>query len=147
MKKFLFIGYPVLELCTAVAFIIWLGFGWTIVIYVVGIPIGWLILKSAGRKSLELAKEQQTPSRALSFRFVAGVLFLIPGFWTDLCALLCFVPFIQAKIAAPFSFLTSNSNGVNWRVSSWNTGGDIVEGVVIHENDDPNTQNFLGSRD
>ena len=144
MKRILFVGYPILEFFTAVLFIIWFGLGWTLVIYVLGIPIGWVTLKSAGRKSLELAKAQQTPSRALSFRFVAGVLFLIPGFWTDVCALLCFVPFIQAKIAAPFSFLNGRSNGVNWRVNTWNSGGDIVEGVVIHENDDPNSQKFLG---
>ena len=141
MKKFLLLGYPVLEFCTALFFIVWLGFGWTFLIYIVGIPIGWIALKTAGRQSRELARNQQLPSRALSFRFVAGMLFLIPGFWTDVLALLCFIPLVQARIAAPFAFLHSNASNLQSRINPWDDGSEIIEGVVIHENDDPTTPN------
>ena len=146
MKRFLLVGYPIIEFCTALTFIIWIGFGWTFLIYVAGFPIGWLLLKSAGRSTVELANSQRTPTKSVTFRFIAGVLFFIPGFWSDVLALLCLVPFIQDRIAAPFAFLTTPSGGVNWRMSSW-SGGEVVEGVVIHEHDDPNTQRFLGTAD
>ena len=146
MKKFLLVGYPVIEFCTAVAFIIWIGFGWTLVIYLAGFPLGWLMLKSAGRSTVELANMQRTPTKNVTFKFISAVLFLIPGFWSDVLAVLCLVPFVQDRIAAPFAFLTTQSGGVNWPMSRW-AGGDVIEGVVIHETDDPNTQRFLGSED
>lgn len=146
MKRFLLVGYPLVELLTAVAFIIWLGFGWTIVIYIAGFPIGWFLLKSAGRATVELANEQRTPTKSVTFRFISGVLFVIPGFWSDVLGALCLVPFVQGRIAAPFAFLTTPVGGVNWRVNTW-SGGEVVEGVVIHDPDDPNDQRFLNSAD
>ena len=144
MKKFIFLGFPILEFLTALVLISLIGFGWTFVLYLIGFPIGWFVLKAAGRRSLELARMQQAPSQALTFRFIAGALFLIPGLWTDLFALLCFMPLVQRVVARPFMFLSNTSGGVNWRVNTWGNS-EIIEGVVIHKNDDPQQQGFLDS--
>lgn len=137
VKRLLIFGYPLLEVSTAWALIIWLGFGWTFVIYVAGMPIGWIVFKQAGRRALDAAHRQEVPPAKLTFRMLAGVLFMIPGLWTDVLALLCLVPYLQQRMLAPFANVTSSPGNMNWRMSSWGQGSEVIEGVVIHENDDP----------
>ncbi|MFA7324955.1 MAG: FxsA family protein [Candidatus Nanopelagicales bacterium] len=136
-RRLLVFGYPLLEICTAWAFVVWFGWAWTILIYVAGFPIGLAVFKEGGRRALAAAQASAVPTRSATFRMLAGVLFMIPGFWTDVAALLCFIPFVQRRLSAPFSNLSSSTGGLNWRVSTWGNGADIVQGVVIHENDDP----------
>ncbi|CAB4889048.1 MAG: hypothetical protein F2923_07960 [Actinobacteria bacterium] len=137
LKRLLIFGYPLLEVSTAWALIIWLGFGWTFVIYVSGIPIGWLVFKHAGRRALDAAHRQEVPPATLAFQVLAGVLFMIPGIWTDIFALLCLIPYLQKRMSAPFANMSTSPGNINWRMSSWSQGSEIIEGVVIHENDDP----------
>jgi UPF0716 family protein affecting phage T7 exclusion len=68
---------------------------------------------------------------------LSGLLFMIPGFWTDVAALILFIPRLQARLASPFTNINTSTGGMNWRVRTWGNGSDIVQGVVIHENDDP----------
>jgi len=58
---------------------------------------------------------------------------------------LCCVPLVQARIAAPFSFLHSSASNLQARMDPWGEGAEVVEGVVIHDNDDPTTPNSIGS--
>ncbi|MDP2013498.1 MAG: FxsA family protein [Actinomycetota bacterium] len=137
LRRLVIFGYPLLEIVTFFFFVTWFGWGWALFISFIGIPIGWMVFRNAGRAALAAAKRSAAPSRAITFRMLSGVLFMIPGFWTDIAALLLFVPGVQARLAAPFTNLNTPSGGMNWRVRSWGGSGDIVEGVVIHENDDP----------
>lgn len=136
-KRLLIFGYPLLEISTAWILIIWLGFGWTLFIYVAAIPLGWLLFKQAGRRAIAAAQRQQVPASKLTFHMLAGVLFMIPGVWTDVLALLCLIPLVQKMLAAPFASMSAHTGNINVRLNSWNQGSQIVEGVVIHENDDP----------
>lgn len=137
LKRLLIFGYPLLEICTAWALIIWVGFGWTFIIYVAGMPIGWLVFKQAGRRALDAAQRQQVPITKLTFLMLAGVLFMIPGVWTDFLALLCLIPVVQKRLASPFANINTSSGNMNWRMSTWSNGSEIIEGVIVHENDDP----------
>lgn len=138
LKRLLIFGYPLLEIVTFFAFVTWFGWGWALLISFIGIPIGWLVFRSAGRSALAAARKTAAPSRAVTFRMLSAMLFMIPGFWTDVAALVLFVPAVQQRLAAPFTNVSTSTGGMNWRVRTWSSSsGDIVEGVVIHENDDP----------
>ena len=137
LRRLLLFGYPLLEIVTFFAFVTWLGWGWALLISFIGIPIGWMVFRNAGRQALQAAKRSSAPSRATTFQMLSGVLLMIPGFWTDVAALVLFMPPLQARLAAPFTNLNTPTGAMNWRVRTWGSGGDIVEGVVIHENDDP----------
>lgn len=136
-KRLLIFGYPLLEISTAWLLIILLGFGWTLFIYVAAMPFGWLLFKQAGRSAIASAQRQQVPASKLTFHMLAGVLFMIPGVWTDVLALLCLIPLIQNLLAAPFAAMSTYTGNINVRLNNWNQDSQIVEGVVIHENDDP----------
>lgn len=136
-RRLLLFGYPLLELCTAWAFVLWFGWAWTILIYVAGFPIGLGVVKSGGRMALSSAQLGALPTRQASFRMLAGVLFMVPGFWTDVLALTCFIPWVQRRLSAPLGNFTSPAGTINWRIRTWGSSGDIVEGVVIREDDDP----------
>ena len=136
-KRLLIFGYPLLEISTAWLLIILLGFGWTFIIYVGAMPLGWLLFKQAGRSAIASAQRQQVPASKLTFHMLAGVLFMIPGFWTDVLALLCLIPLIQKLLASPFAAMSTHTGNINVRLTNWNQESQIVEGVVIHDSDDP----------
>ncbi len=136
-KRLLIFGYPLLEISTAWLLIIWLGFGWTVFVYVAGLPLGWLLFKKAGRSALDAAQQKQVPASRTTFHMLAGVLLMIPGVWTDILAVLCLIPFVQKILAAPFAAMNTHTGNINVRLNNWNQDSQIVEGVVIHENDDP----------
>ncbi|MDD2858212.1 MAG: FxsA family protein [Candidatus Nanopelagicales bacterium] len=136
-RRLLVFGYPLLEICTFWAFVVWLGWAWAILIYVAGFPIGIGVFKSGGRMALESAQRSALPTRLATFRMLAGVLFMVPGFWTDVLAVACFIPWVQRRLASPMQNFSSPAGGVNWRMSTWGSGSEVVEGVVIREDDDP----------
>jgi len=137
VRRLLFFGYPLLEIVTFFAFVTWFGWAWALLISFIGIPVGWVVFRNAGRSALASAKANATPSRSATFRMLAGVLLMIPGFWTDVAAAIILIPQVQGRLAAPFTNLNTSTGGMNWRVRTWRNDADIVQGVVIHENDDP----------
>ena len=137
LRRLLLFGYPLLEIVTFLAFVNWLGWGWALLISFIGIPIGWVVFRNAGRRALQAARKASAPSRSTTFQMLSGVLLMIPGFWTDVAALALFIPPLQAKLAAPFTNISTSTGAMNWRVRTWAGSGDIVEGVVIREHDDP----------
>ena len=136
-RRLIVFGYPLLELVTFIALVSWFGWGWALLITFIGIPIGFFVFRSAGREALRGARRNSVPSRAITFRMLSGLLFMVPGVWTDVAALLLFLPAVQARLAAPFRNFSTSSGGMNWRIRTWGNRMDTVEGVVIHENDDP----------
>jgi len=146
-RRLLIFGYPLLEIVTFFALVTWFGWGWALLIYFIGIPIGWLVFRNGGRAALRSARAGTTPTRAATFGMLAGVLMMIPGFWTDVAGLLCLLPFVQSRLAAPFTNLSTATGGMNWRVRTWGNGADIVQGVVIPENDDPLDWRSIERRD
>ncbi len=146
-RRLLVFGYPLLEIVTFFAFVTWFGWGWALLISFIGIPIGWMVFRNAGRSALASAKKNSAPSRATTFQMLSGLLFMIPGFWTDVAALVLFIPQLQTRLAAPFTNINTPTGGMNWRVRTWGNGPDIVQGVVIHENDDPLNERSIKPED
>ncbi|MDO9486287.1 MAG: FxsA family protein [Actinomycetota bacterium] len=147
LRRLLIFGYPLLEIVTFFAFVSWFGWGWALLISFAGIPVGWAMFRAAGRSALTSAKSNAVPSRGTTFRMLAGILMMIPGFWTDIAALVLLIPSVQSRLAAPFTNLNTATGAMNWRVSTWGNGSDIVQGVVIHENDDPLSKRSIERED
>ena len=88
--RLLLFGYPLLEVATAYAVALWLGWGWMLLLLLAGIPVGFAIMRNAGDAAhastcsgrRRPVSEPDAGRHALTF--VGGLLIMIPGFWTDL---------------------------------------------------------------
>lgn len=91
--RLLVFGYPALELLTAWGLMQWLGWEWTLVIFLAGVPVGFVLMRAAGRNAMaELQRSAGTgmaPQRMGDHGawFAAGLLLALPGVWSDLAAL------------------------------------------------------------
>ncbi len=46
--RLLLFGYPLLEVATAYAIAMWIGWGWMLLLLVAGIPVGFAFMRNAG---------------------------------------------------------------------------------------------------
>ena len=88
-SRLLLFGYPLLEVLTAYAVGVWIGWGWMLLLLLVGIPIGFAIMRNAGDAAMvdlqRAAQSGQEPDAGRhGLAFLGGLLIMIPGFWTDL---------------------------------------------------------------
>lgn len=119
-----------------IASIIWMGGAVgiisTLLLLIAGGVLGINLFRSAGvnlsaalRSSrFDTSWHQNLASKTL-FRVVSGILFLVPGFFSDLVALVLFVPAIQKWLVSRFGISVSNAGpggaGHN------NRPGEIIE--------------------
>lgn len=138
------LGYPLIELVTVFLVAQWIGWGWTLLLLLAGLPAGFAIMRNAGGAAmadLQAAAQSGTPASGQGRHAVtmfAGLLVAIPGFWTDLVGLLLLLPPVQRLVRK--------------RVEAWveprmtrmrmpgvydprGYSGDIVEGTVIRVED------------
>lgn len=140
----LLLGYPLIELVTAYVVAQWIGWGWTILLLIVGFPVGFAIMRNAGQAAMvDLQRAASTGEQPDQGRhavtLLGGLLVAVPGFWTDLIGLLLIIPPVQRMfrsraqrwLDARMTTLRMpgvyNPNGFS--------GGDIVQGTVIHVED------------
>jgi UPF0716 protein FxsA len=144
-SRLLLFGYPLLEVVTAYAVGLWLGWGWMLLLLLVGIPIGFAIMRNAGDAAMvdlqRAAQSGQEPDAGRhGLAFLGGLLIMIPGFWTDLAGLLLVLPptqrLLRARSRAWLSsrVMTVRMPGVH------NPGGDVIQGTVIRDDSAPNDQ-------
>ncbi len=92
-----------------IAVFIWLGkmigMGWTLLLVLISMAIGFMMLRIQGFALLRdmAAKSryrQLEPSDMMNMSFVAmgGVLFILPGFISDFIGLLCFIPAVRRRV-------------------------------------------------
>lgn len=135
--RLLIFGYPLLEVVTAYLVGLWIGWGWMLLLLLIGLPIGFAIMRNAGdaaMRDMTLAAQtgEVVDSGRHALTFVGGLLFLIPGFWTDLLGLLLVLPLTQrlfrqsARTWASARFTTVRMPGVHYPSS-----GEIIQGTVI----------------
>ena len=125
--KFIAFGYPIVELIALWLVAQWIGWGSAIILLLLGIPVGFIIMGKASRKR--------------PVWFLAGLLVAIPGFVTDLIGLVLLLPPIQrslerrgrAWLEANVTFLDFSGGAAQMR--SPYDSGDVVPGMVIHEDD------------
>lgn len=118
--RLLVFGYPLAEILVFWGVASLIGWGWALLLLVIGVAAGWALVRNAGA---EAARGRGDRALVLG---VAGVLFMVPGFLTDLAALVLLVPPVHRALGT--------------RLRAWVQGspirmgfaqGDVISGEVI----------------
>ena len=142
-RRLVVFGYPLLEILTIVGLAELIGWGWTILVLIAGIPIGFAIMSRAGRSAFASMREASRAGRlpdgtagTHALTFLAGALIAVPGVWTDLAGALLLVPAVQRRVSrrygARVTAFTSSAGGM--RPPSFGAS-DVIQGTVIHVED------------
>jgi UPF0716 family protein affecting phage T7 exclusion len=78
-----------------------IGFGWALLLILAGCVLGVFIM----RKTMFLLKKNPPNLQSInqySFLMIASILLIIPGFISDIIALLCLIPSIRKKFSRAF---------------------------------------------
>ena len=144
-SRLLVFRYPLAECAAVWLMAMWLGWGLTICLLLVGIPVGLGIMKSAGAATLREVQNSVSQARPVSpgpaVALLGGLLVTIPGFLTDLVGLLLVLtPTRRLAIRLGGPWLTARAMAV--RVPGVNhfgapTAGDVVQGQVIRPDTPP----------
>jgi UPF0716 protein FxsA len=146
-RRLVVFGYPLLEILTIVGLAQLIGWGWTILILIAGIPIGFLVMSRAGRSAFSSMREASRAGRlpdgsagTHALAFLAGALIAMPGLWTDLAGGLLLLPPVRRRVSRRYgprvTAFTSTAGGM--RPPSFGTS-DVIKGTVIQpESPEPN---------
>lgn len=117
----LLLAYPLIEILLAVGVASLIGWGWTILLLLIGIPIGLGIASSAGREAftrVRLGEHADAGDHAA--RVIAGLVIALPGFATDVIGTLLLIPAVRRFLGARLGITTLAS-------------GTIVQGTVVRD--------------
>ena len=146
--KVLLLAYPIVEVATVILVAQWIGWGWTLLLVIVGIPIGLGVMRNAGGAAMADLREAAatgvppTEQGRHATTMVAGGLIAVPGFWTDLVGLLLLVPPTRGM------FRVRAGAWINSRMATLRMpgvydprgfSGDVVQGTVIRADDGPSS--------
>lgn len=141
-SRLLLFGYPLLEVATVYLVAQWIGWGWTILLLLLGFPIGFALMRNAGDAAMrDLQRAAQTGVEPDAGRhgltFLGGLMFMVPGFWTDLAGLLLVLPPTQRLLRRRGgSWLTARATTIRMPGVSY-PNGDVIQGTVIRHDDTP----------
>ena len=137
------LAWPLLEVLAIWGMVTLIGWGWTLLVLLACIPVGFAVMRSAGANAF--AELQQAgrlglpPGRGSehALRFAAGLLIAIPGPVTTVAGLLLLTPLgrraARSWLSARFTVLgTTNGSPTG---PHGPTDGDVVRGEVIVEHD------------
>lgn len=142
--RLLVFGYPLLEVATAYLVARWLGWGWMLLLLLIGIPAGFAVMRNAGDAAMRELQAAQAGGRPVdpgrhATAFVAGLLIAIPGFWTDLVGVLLLLPPTRrlftrrTRMWLDGRFTTVRMPGVRY------PSGDVIQGTVIRSDENGET--------
>ncbi|CAB4945913.1 unannotated protein [freshwater metagenome] len=146
-RRLVVFGYPLLEILTIVGLAQLIGWGWTLLILIAGIPIGFAVMSRAGRSAFSSMREASRAGRlpdgtagTHALAFLAGALIAVPGLWTDLAGALLLLPPVRRRVSHRYgprvTAFTSTAGGM--RPPSFGTS-DVIKGTVVNtENAQPN---------
>lgn len=134
--RLMLLGFPLLEIVTIYLVAQLIGWGWTFLLLLAAIPVGFAVMRNAGDGAMrDLAQSAQTGVAVDASRhtltFVGGLLIMIPGFWTDLMGALLAIPLTQRLFHKRTRgwiekrFTTVRVPGTHY------PGGDVIQGTVI----------------
>lgn len=141
-SRLLLFGYPLLEVATAYLLAQWIGWGWTILLLLIGFPIGFALMRNAGDAAMrDLQRAAQTGIEPDAGRhglaFLGGLLFLVPGLWTDLAGLLLVLPPTQRLIRRRSgAWLSTRATSFRMPGVAY-PGGDVIHGTVVRSDEPP----------
>lgn len=99
-QRALIFGYPLIEVLAAWAVATWIGWGWTLLLLVAGVPVGFAVMRRAARSATAEMVAQRPPTAAHAATFIGGLLIAIPGFITDLIGAALVVPVTRRLLTA-----------------------------------------------
>ncbi len=142
-SRLLVFGYPLVEVATVYVVAQFIGWGWTLLLLAIGIPVGFAVMRNAGDAAMRAMTAaagtgQPVDSSRFALSFVGGVLIAIPGFWTDLVGLLLVVPLTQRLFRQRLrTWFAERLTVVHMPGIRYPGGGDVVQGTVIRHDHEP----------
>lgn len=131
-------GYPLLEVLVAWAVATVIGWGPMLLLLIIGVPIGFAIMKRAGRAAADDLAAQRPPSVAHAAGFLGGFFITIPGFVSDIVGGLLVVPFTRRLIFAALGpALSAKVMTVRMPRSDSPGLGDVIVGEVVVDQGQP----------
>jgi len=133
-------GYPLAEILVLWGVASLIGWGWALLGLLAGIPIGVALMRNAGASAA--ASMQADPQRARELasatvgQFGAGVLFVIPGYLTDVLGAALLLPGVRSVVGR---WMARRFNQQTW-YSRFPGSGEVIRGTVVIEdlrNEDP----------
>jgi UPF0716 protein FxsA len=110
MPLFLLLMFPLAEIATFILVGGAIGVVRTLVLVILSALLGWIMLRDAGvMTALKLQRQHGNPAAVLAeggARMLAGLLLLIPGFLTDIAAILVLIPSTRSLL---FSGMAGNA--------------------------------------
>ena len=99
--------FPLAEIATFILVGGAIGVVRTLVLVILSALVGWIMLRDAGvMTALKLQRQHGNPAAVLAeggTRMLAGLLLLVPGFLTDLAAILVLIPKTRGLMFGGFS--------------------------------------------
>lgn len=126
-------GYPLAEILVLWGIASLIGWGWALLGLLAGIPIGLALMRNAGASAA--ATMQADPQRARELasatvgQFGAGVLFVIPGYLTDLVGAALLLPGVRSAVGR---WMSRRFNQQAW-YSRFPGSGEVIRGTVVIE--------------
>jgi len=115
-------GYPLAELLVAFGVAQVIGWGSTILLLLLGIPVGAAVMSKA--------------SRARPLWFLAGILIAIPGFITDILGAVVCLPVVHRWVMRRgYDWLDANVSFLRFSTEQGESkfaDGDVIPGTVIY---------------
>jgi len=131
--RLIFFGYPLAEVLALWGVASLIGWGWALLGLLAGIPIGIALMRNAGASAA--ASMQADPQRARELasatvgQFGAGVLFVIPGYLTDLVGAALLLPGVRSAVGR---WMARRFNQASW-YSRFPGSGEVIRGTVVIE--------------
>jgi UPF0716 protein FxsA len=146
--RLLVFGYPLAELVTAWLVAVWIGWGWTILLLLVGILLGLTLIRRLGGAALREARASVAGSRPMdpgpAVGLLGALLVAVPGFLTDVAGLLLvFPPTRRLAVVVGGSWLATRAFAL--RMPGMRTPGDVIQGTVIPADEPPGDRPALGA--
>lgn len=143
--RLLVFGYPLVEIVLAYLVGVLIGWGWLLLLVILGIPVGLAVMRNAAHAALRdvasASPGAPTPDGSRhALAFVGGLLIAIPGFLTDLIGLLLVFPPTQRlfrnRSRAWFESRVSLVRMPGVRYPGVFGGADVIPGTVVRSADD-----------
>ena len=137
--RLLFFGYPLAEVLILWGVASLIGWGWALLGLFIGIPIGLALMRNAGASATVMMREANSdPQKAAAKagasvgQFFAGLLFVVPGYLSDLVGIALLIPGVRLAVGRR---LTRSLGQQSWmtRMPGFPASGDVIQGTVILE--------------
>jgi len=148
-------GYPLVEILLLWGVASLIGWGWALLGLLAGIPIGLALMRNAGSTAATMMRQANTDPEAAAAaagssvgQFFAGLLFLVPGYFTDLLGAGLLIPGVRSLVGRRLSTSVENRQWMS-KMPGFPGSGEIIQGTVVIEDlryeQDPDEETGRGS--